>query len=233
MSTRGPEPAMDEAMEREVVEYLREHPDLLVRHPELVTTLLVPHACGEAVSLLEYQSRRLRDENRELIERLESLVRNARENEDLGHRAHRLTLDIMECSTADELISRLYQGLRDHFDAELTTLRIFATPASPRDSGLAEFTGDAAAERELFDALLASERPLCGAPGGDQARYLFADQAQEVKSSALVPLGASAPFGVLAIGSRDPERYASGMGTLFLRRIGALVTRALGPHVSK
>ena len=233
MSPQRSEHATDEQIEREVVEYLRENADFLVRHPELVGTLLVPHTCGEAVSLLEYQSRRLRDENRELHERLETLVRNARDNEELGQRVHRLTLGIMECSAADELFSCLYQGLRDHFDAEFTSLRVFAAPASSWDSGLAEFVGGAASERELFDALLASDRPVCGAPGGDQAAYLFAEQGGEVKSSALVPLGGSSNVGVLGIGSRSPARYSSGMGTVFLRRIGALVTQALEPHLAR
>ena len=233
MSTQRSEHATDEQIEREVVEYLREHPDFLVRHPELVGTLLVPHTCGEAVSLLEYQSKRLRDENRELHERLDALVRNARENEELGHRVHRLSLGIMECGASDELFSCLYEGLQDHFDVEFTSLRIFAAPASSWDSGLAEFVGAAAPEREFFDALLAGDRPVCGEPGGDQAAFLFAGQADEVKSSALIPLGASSNVGVLGIGSRNPDRYSSGTGTLFLRQIGALVTRALEPHLAR
>ena len=231
MSTREPEPARDERTEQEVVDYLGENPEFLVRHPELVDNLRVPHTYGEAVSLLEYQSKRLRDENRNLQQRLEDLIRNARENEELSRRLHRLSLDIMECSTADELFSCLYQGLPDHFDAEFTALRIFTAPASSWDAGLSEFAGEAVPERELFDALLSGNRPLCGSPGRDEAAYLFGDQAEEVESSALIPLGRSSPVGVLAIGSRDPDRYASSMGTVFLRRIAALVTQALESHL--
>ncbi len=232
MSTQPGEQAANDQGDQEVLKYLRENPDFLVRHPDLVVTLRVPHTCGEAVSLLEYQSRRLREENRDLQERLESLVRTARENEELSQRVHRLSLGIMESGSADELFSCLHQGLRDHFDAELTALRIYAAPASPGDAGLVEFAGEAA-EREHFDALLASGRPVCGAPGADQARCLFAEQAEEVKSSALIPLGGSPGVGVLGIGSRDPERYSSAMGTVFLRRIGALVSQALGTHLAR
>ena len=233
MSTQRPERATDEQMEGDVVEYLREHPDFLIRYPELVSTLLVPHTYGKAVSLLEYQSKRLRDENRALQERLDALVRNARENEELSHRVHRLTLSIMECSAADELFSCVYEGLHDHFDAEFSSLRVFSAPSLSWDAGLAEFVGTAAPERELFDALLASDRPVCGLPGRDQADYLFAEQAGDVKSSALIPLGGSSAIGVLAIGSRDSERYSSGMGTVFLRQIAALVSQALESHLSR
>ena len=233
MSTHGTEAAIDERNEQEVVEYLREHPDFLVRHPELVATLVVPHTYGEAVSLLEYQSKRLRDENRDLQRRLEELIRNARENEELSRGVHRLTLSLMECDTADQLFSCLYQGLQEHLGAEFTSLRVFAAPASSWDAGLAEFAGAAAPARELFDALLASDRPLCGPPGRDQAACLFGEQAAEVRSSALIPLGRTSSFGVLATGSRDPERYSSGMGTVFLRQIASLVTQALEAHLAK
>ena len=233
MSSQGPDPKRDERAEQEIADYLRENPDFLVRHPDLVEELRVPHIYGEAVSLVEYRSKRLREENRDLRQRLADLVRTARANEELSRRVHDLSLDVMECASADELFSRLYQGLPDHFGAEFTALRVFSPPASSGDAGLAEFAGETAPERRLFDALLSGARPLCGSPGRDQAEYLFGDQAEEVESSALIPLGQSASVGVLAIGSRDPERYLSGMGTVFLRQIGALVTRALEPHLAR
>ena len=138
----------------------------------------------------------------------------------------------MECRTADELFSSLYQGLHEDFGADFAALRVFATPASPGDAGLAEFVGQAAAERSLFDAVLASDRPLCGPIGRAQGACLFGEQAEEVGSGALIPLGRAAAFGVLAAGSRDPERYSSGMGTVFLRQIAALVTQVLEPHLA-
>ena len=39
---------------------------------------------------------------------------------------------------------------------------------------------------------------------------------------ALVPLGQTAVFGLLALGSEDPKRFFPEMGTLYLRRIGEL-----------
>ena len=37
-----------------------------------------------------------------------------------------------------------------------------------------------------------------------------------------VPLGQTAVFGLLALGSEDPKRFYPEMGTLYLRRIGEL-----------
>ncbi len=40
----------------------------------------------------------------------------------------------------------------------------------------------------------------------------------------MMPLG---EFGILAIGSSDPDHFQPGMGTLFLKMIAATVTAAL------
>jgi hypothetical protein len=51
-----------------------------------------------------------------------------------------------------------------------------------------------------------------------------------VQSSALLPLvgaGGAPALGVIAVGSRDPNRFYPGMGTLFLRMMGVALTVAL------
>ena len=233
MSAGSPDAGIRKRAEGEVVDYLREHPDLLVRHPDLVGRLLVPHTCGEAVSLVEYQARRLRDENRELRRRLHTLIHTARENEELGRRTNLLTLRLMRCEAVSELFSCLHEALQEDFGAEFSALRVFGSPASPDEPGLAEFAGANAAERELFDAVLSGDRPLCGPMGSGQAACLFGEEGREVASGALVPFGRAAAIGVLAVGSRDPKHYHGGMGTVFLRQIAAVVAQVLDPHLAK
>jgi uncharacterized protein YigA (DUF484 family) len=48
-----------------------------------------------------------------------------------------------------------------------------------------------------------------------------------VRSVALVPLGHSTQFGLLALGSEDPQRFFADMGILYLRRIGELCAAAV------
>ena len=61
---------------------------------------------------------------------------------------------------------------------------------------------------------------------------LFDVEPERIGSAALVPLGASRPFGLLAIAARDAERYRAGMGTVFLRQLGELLGAVLGSHVA-
>ena len=50
----------------------------------------------------------------------------------------------------------------------------------------------------------------------------FGEAAEHVRSMALIPLGQTSVFGLLALGSEDAKRFFPEMGTLYLRRIGEL-----------
>ena len=69
--------------------------------------------------------------------------------------------------------------------------------------------------------------PYCGLNSGFEAAH-WLDDAPTVTSIALIPLrvGASA-FGLLVLGSPDPTRYSTDMGTDFLIRIGEIASAAL------
>jgi len=53
---------------------------------------------------------------------------------------------------------------------------------------------------------------------------LYAGRAEEVQSSALLPLPG---VGLIAVGSHDGNRFYPGMGTLFLRMMGEALAVAL------
>ncbi len=229
MSAGGqPGERREEPLEEHVVEYLREHPDLLERHPGLVAELSVPHGQAGTVSLVEYQVASLREENRELRSRIADLVANARDNEDLGRRVHLLTLELVGCRSAGDVFTTLYHCLEEHFSTELSAVRVFAPPADPGDAGLGEFDGSG---REAFAAVLESDKPVCGRLRVEQAAALFDEEVERVGSAALIPLGGARPFGLLAVAARDAQRYHPGMGTVFLRQVGEILGVVLGAHV--
>ena len=219
------------AEEEAVAAYLRENPDFFDRHTELLENLIVPHSCGGAVSLVEYQVSVLRDQVHEMRRRMQSLANNARDNEALSQRLHQLTLSLVECTRLDEILTNLYQAMREDFKADFAVIRLFSEPASNGDRGLGEFTGDHAEARALFSRVLAANKPVCGYFKEKQREFLFPDVGTEIGSGALVPLGQNPRYGVLAIGSRDAQRFHPGMGTIFLRQLGDIVSRVLLPHI--
>lgn len=218
--------------EESIAAYLRENPNFFDRHPKLLETLVVPHTCGGAVSLVEYQVSVLRDQVHDMRRRMQSLANNARDNEALSQRLHQLTLSLVECTRLDEVLTNLYQAMHEDFKADFAAIRLFADPASDGDKGLGEFVGNASDATQLFSQALGSNKPICGHFKDDQLGFLFSENLAEVGSGALLPLGEHVRFGVLAIGSRDAQRFHPGMGTIFLRQLGDIVSRILRPHVS-
>ena len=210
-----------------VVRYLREHPNFLIDHPQLLPILNVPHECGgDAVSLIEVQVRELRKRNAQVHEHLTSLVENARNNEELAGRLHRLVLALIESPGLDEIFTTLYQGLEEGFGAHFVSLRLFAGAADARDSGLAELVGDWP-QQHLFAAVIEGGKPLCGAIDMQIAQSLFAERAEQVASAAVLPLLVGEHRGVLGIGSRNPAHFHASMGTLYLRQLADVLSRLL------
>jgi uncharacterized protein YigA (DUF484 family) len=83
--------------------------------------------------------------------------------------------------------------------------------------------GGAAAMPEFAD-LLGQQQPLAGRLSAERLQRLFGEQADQVRSAAVMPLD---ELGLLAIGSPDADHFQPGMGTLFLRMIAATVSAAL------
>jgi uncharacterized protein YigA (DUF484 family) len=56
-----------------------------------------------------------------------------------------------------------------------------------------------------------------------QAKVLFGDAALEVKSCAIIPMNFTELDGILAIGSREEDRFQYSMGNLFLTQMSEII----------
>ena len=220
-----------EGVERGVVEhdvesYLRETPEFFVRHRDLVAGLEIPHdPAGGTVSLVEYQVKVLRREIAKLRARAAALIEKARRNEDQWRRMHSLALRLLEARELGDLFAGFYASMDEEFGVDRTVVKLVRSPILPEHVGFGEFvSGD-----ETLDALACSHDPVCGGLDEVRLRALFGESAAEIASAATVGLEGS--IGVLALGSRDPDRFEARMGTLFLHQLAALLSHALRPHV--
>lgn len=220
---------VEDSLEEQVETYLREHPAYFSQRPDLLTELQVTHACGGAVSLIEHQVSVLREQNHRLRRRLQELLGNARDNQELSQKLHRLTLALLDCQRLDELLGLLYASLQDDLDAERVAIRLFADPRDPQDQGLAEFVEAGEAGQALLSELEHAGAPLCGRIRPRVAELLFG---AEIGSGIILPLGDQAPFGVLAVGSGDPQRYQPGVGTLFLQQLADIARHLIRRHLA-
>ena len=75
--------------------------------------------------------------------------------------------------------------------------------------------------------LTQSTGTACGPLRGPEYKRLFNVPDAAEASAAIVQLRHADLVGVLAIGSRDPRRFSTEMGTLFVRYIGDVLARVL------
>lgn len=208
--------------EAEVIAWLREHPDLLSRQPELFAELEVPHEAGTA-SLIEKQVDILRSDNRRLKRQLEHLSGVAGENERLMQRLHRMALGLVATDSFDALYQRLLEGLSGDFRADAVCLMLDAETAGKfTDADIAPLP---AKQPDWMQKLLASGTPQCGRLTREKREAVFGADGAELGSAALVPL---ADGGLLGIGSKSDDRFHPDMGTLFLELLRETLQFRLG-----
>ena len=208
----------------EVAAWLRRHPGFLKQFPDLALTLVVPKDAGPAASLASYQLEVLRDKNRELNRRLHELFGNAQENERLAVRTHQLTLALMAQRTAAGTVRAMAASLAEDFQGDLVRIVMFHPIEGLDWSDWLRVTPENDRALEPFRDALADAEPLCGRLNPDKNAFLYGPRTDEVQSSALLSLPG---VGLVAIGSRDANRFFPGMGTLFLRMMGEAFAAAL------
>lgn len=216
----------------EMENYIRNNPDFLLARPELLAEMVIPHASGAAVSLVEKQVKALREQNEQARKRLHELIEIAKFNEDLAHRMHHLVLTLIDAGSPEEIFKTLYENLKRNFRAEQVVVRLFAQPGANAGRELAEFAGNQAGEAGFFEELIEKRLPVVGAPAMEQQAFLFGAQGAAVASVVMVPLRGADWGGVLAIGSRDPDRFQKGMGVELLANMGEVLSFILKPWIA-
>lgn len=220
-----------ESDDTRIAQYLAGHPEFFERHAGLLANLKLPHHRGDGstVSLVERQVDVLREKNRELELRLRTLVENARANDVLAEKIHRLSTRLIHARTPEARLAAIEVSLREEFDAREFVV-VLANAHSPLAKVEARFLRVAApddAGLRSFDSLFGSGKPRCGRVRDSQRDWLFPASDAAVGSVALVPLGAGGAVGLLAIASPDVDHFNPTMSTDFLARIGELVGTAL------
>jgi len=210
----------------EVAQFFRMHPQFFDQHPELLETIFVPHPHGgRAIPLAERQILGLRDKVKLLEGKLGELIQFGEDNDAISEKVHRLSTALLGARDFAACVQALHFHLREDFSVPHVALRVWGR-AVPE--GLAE--GAPVAE-ELRARAEAMGGPQCGAAAGSPFLAWLGDAAGHVRSLALVPLGQTRPFGLLALGSEDAQRFYAEMGTLYLRRIGELTAAALAARL--
>ncbi len=208
-----------------IAQYLLDHPQFFVEHAALLGEVkLSSPLTGRAVSLQERQMEVMRDKYRTLELRMSELVRHAEENAAIANRFHGWTQQLLRTRVPGEIPAAVAEGLVKHFIVPHATLRLWKLASEHADTW---YTNGVSDDVRLFASSLRA--PYCG-PNKDFEAVSWLDGADAVRSTVLLPLRANGgAFGLLVLGSPDPERFSATMATDFLVHIGETASTALAP----
>ncbi|ULQ45201.1 DUF484 family protein [Flagellatimonas centrodinii] len=210
-----------------VLAFLTRHPDLLSRHPEVLETLELRHRAGSAVSLMERQVDLLRARNERLESRLSRLTDAARDNEGRAGNVHRLARTLIRAPSLAAVVAGLRQVLREDFDIDEVFIGLNNAYYKRSDiDGLTPIEAEGKVAK-AFENFFRTRLIECGPITEARARLLFPRAEETLQSAAVVPLEKEKYLGMLAFGSRDPERFQPRQGKLFLEMIAELVAAAV------
>ncbi|HEY7986713.1 MAG TPA: DUF484 family protein [Methylophilaceae bacterium] len=213
----------------QVAQFLRADPQFFERNLKLLDEITLPDLHGgAAVSLMERQQTAMRDKLRVIESKLAELVKFGETNDAISERVHRLSVALLSAENFNDLADAITSNLHDDFQVPHVALRLWGNP-QPDISARPEFSSVEFDLRAWVDGLAI---PYCGHKPGLDIDAWFGETNSTLKSFALIALRSERSFGLLALASEDAQRFYPEMGTMFLKRIGELVSAALKRYVA-
>jgi uncharacterized protein YigA (DUF484 family) len=209
-----------------VADYLKENPRFFEDYADLFAGIFVPHPHGgHAIPIAERQMVTLREKTADLEAQMRDMIRHGAENDAIGEKLHRLTLALFGAADLDTTLAVLYQSMQEDFGVPQVAARLWGR--MPEQSYLPEL---AATSDDLRDYAVHLGTPYCGPIAPFEARAWF-ETPEACASFAYLPLRTSQTFGLLGLASDDPERFVTGMGTVYLTRMGELASVATSRYL--
>ena len=224
-TSSAPLPPLSEA---DIAEYLINTPEFFQRHAEVLGSITIasPHG-ARAVSLHERQTELLREKIKGLEQRVMDMVRHGNENAAIAQKIHEWACTLARAIDPADLPQVAADGIQASFDVPQAALRVWGV--APQHQSAAFASGVSEDTRAFATSLT---MPFCGPNLGFEATA-WLPQPEVVQSMALLPLregtidSTTPAFGLLVLGSPDPQRFDATMGTEFLSRMAELASAAL------
>ncbi len=212
--------------EEQVSEYLTQNPTFFLQHENVLADMFLPHASGEAVSLLERQVSLLRERNIETRKRLSEMLEQGQRNDVLFQKTRALILALLETRSMNDLAGELKRYCIDEFQVDAAELTLVANDQTHKVNQC-----QVLAEKEIEMAmpmLLKSKEAISGVFRTEELELLFAKSINGIESASAMPIiFENKLVAVLSLGSQDAAYFSNGMDTLFLSFIADVLARLL------
>ena len=208
----------------DVAKYLQDNPQFFEEHADLISRMVIPHPHGgRTISITERQMLSLRDKNKQLEGKMGELLQFGEENDTISEKMHRLGVAMIAAASFQSVLHTLNFHLRDDFSIPHVALRLWGQPANTDE--WPEFA-EVSEELQVFAETLS--QPYCGSTSGFETSSWFGDASKHVRSQALIAMrNGGGTIGMIALGSEEAQRFYTGMGTLYLERLGEMASAAL------
>lgn len=218
----------------DIADFLRGHPEFFSDHPEVLAGLTssLEGSGDNVVDLQKVLLGRLRDENRRLTGSWDELIATSRTNMAGQSQIHEAILAFLEARSLEHLVHTVTADLPQILDLDAVTICVEGgeAPAVPAAAG---------EDVRLLDSGMVSEllgpgRNLVLGTGGVGFAQIFGPAAPLIRSDALIRLNVrrddsqtEAPPCLLAMGSRDADKFHPGQGTELLVFLAQALERCL------
>jgi len=210
----------------EIATYLKTHPEFFEEFAETLADIYIVHPHGgRTISISERQILTLRDRTKQLEGKLREVIQFGEENDAISEKVHRISLALLGAHDIRGILNTAYLSLREDFGVPHVALRVW------RGNGhleLPEFATVSGATREFAASLT---HPYCSGQAMVDTAALFGEASAHLRSFAYLPLRDGEALGLLALASEDAQRFYPEMGTLYLKRLGDLVTAGIGRYL--
>lgn len=220
---------MQKLSSQQVIQYLQQHPDLLLEHPELLDALNLHSAQKTTISLVELQLERQRRRIKELETELNKFTQLAVQNSDIFLGLLPLQQQLSQANNLIEGTERLNRWIQ-RFDVKQAKILLF-NDCWQKSSSL---KNEVWLDRKAFDIVrlerFGLRRFYLGELTHKEKTMLFLPEEFPIGSVACCLLGAksmqqtlSQPNALLLFSAREANHFHSGQDTEFLKHLVDIV----------
>lgn len=211
--------------ENDVINWLRQNPDFLVKRPDLCDILMPPTERRER-NVSDFQSfmiQRLKEDKQGIIDEAREIVETSRMNMSNLSRIHRGILMLLEARNFEDFVHVITMDFAALMDVDIVTLAVEAEgDVVPH----IHINGVRIVTPGTITLLMKDKNVVLESniAGYDE---LYGGGSGLVKSQALLKLNISAdvPPAMLAFGSRDPQLFDSSQATDMISFLGQVIER--------
>lgn len=215
----------------DVIDYLLANPNFFHEHSHVLAQMNLSHESGTATSLIERQVSILRKQHHKTRAELHSATDNARTNEQLSDKIHRLGLALLAADDLSDSLEQIKHSLNNDFAINKLSIQFWddkldIIPENLADTDAVTMTSSKKEAFAKYLSKLQRGEVVCGQLDNDDIQSFFGES-KDIASAALLPMFRDNTFGVIGLGCKNEERFRRDLGTVFLTRLAELISHKL------